>query len=117
MDVVKGPSGFYGAQEGKKFLILEGTIYSKAARRVELQLFKMLVHTKEDNYMGLANPSYIPYSEKDRFIRFKKRAKRPIYFQVDENFTEGVLVFDGEGIGRIRLQDDGVTAELLPLEE
>ncbi len=116
MDVVKGPSGYYGAKEGSKFLILEGTLFSKVTRRVELQLFKMIVKTETDEYMGLANPSYIPFSEKDRFIRFKKKAKKTIYFIVNENFTEGVLIFDFEGIGKIKLSEDGVTAELIPLE-
>ena len=112
VDVVKGPSGYYGAKKGNKFLIIEGTFHSKAGRRTNMALYKMFIKTNTNNYMALADPSYIPFSELDRFIRFKKKAEKIIYFEVDEKFVEGLLVFNGNTIGTIRVIDDDGIAEI-----
>lgn len=112
VDVVKGPSGYYGAKNGFKFLTIEGTFHSKAVRRTNMALYKMFVENDTNTCMALANPSYTPYSKLDRFIRFKKKADKTIYFEVDANFIEGSLVFNENTIGIIRVIDDKGNAEI-----
>jgi hypothetical protein len=118
LQVVKGPSGYYGAKKGYKFLIIQGTFHSKAGRRTNMALYKMFIKTDANTYMALANPSYIPFSDLDRFIRFKTKAYKTIYFEVDEKFTEGILVFNQNTIGTIRVIDEDGSAEIvLPSKE
>lgn len=115
--VAKIGSRFYGANTGYKYLVIKGELKSIVKKRMEVPLYKLLLKSNDSTFMALADVSYIPFSEKDRFLRVKKKADKKIYFEVPETFTQGLIGYDRELIGDIKMNEDGLTATLKLAEE
>jgi len=113
MQVAKIGSRYYAAKTGYKYLVIEGELKSTSKKRMDLPLHKFLIKSKDSTYMALADVSYIPYSIKDRFIRFKRKAHKKIYFELPETFSEGIIGYDIEKIGSLSVNSDGVTTKLV----
>jgi len=116
VQVAKVGSRYYAANTGNKYLVIEGDLKSTVKKRMEIPLYKLLLKSNDSVYMALADVSYIPYSDKDRLIRFKKKARKKIYFEIPETFTKGILGYDRELLGAVEMQND-INAKLTLEEE
>jgi len=112
MKVAKIGSRYYAAKNGNKYLVIKGELKSKAKTKMNLLLYKFLIKDDDSTYMALSDVSYIPYSSKDRFIKFKRKANKKIFFELPETFKKGVIGYDLERKGTISINSDGVTTQL-----